>query len=119
MAFSLSQVESDAQFSPVPNQDIEQGHPKKTDIVNLYDEGSESSWDFLVATVRLSVIGMFLFMLTIYVQQLEEHSDPIQPIFFVNSLRVSHFNISNGELSASWDISLTLINVMNDINIRI
>ena len=117
MAFSLPQVESNFQLSPLPNLDIEQGLDK-TVPVDIYDKAFESSWDFLVAYMRLAGIGLLLSTLAIYVKPLQEHSNPIQSQFFDNSLRVSNFNISDGELSTNHDVSLTLIDVMDDNNIR-
>nr|KYP48560.1 hypothetical protein KK1_029711 [Cajanus cajan] len=39
--------------------------------------------------------------------------DPIPPRIFLDSLNIPHLKVSEGELSSTWDVSLTISNVMN------
>lgn len=78
------------------------------------DEFCGTPWRIASTIVGLGALLMFLLMIpmvTDYSFSPISHVTP--PKFSINSLRVATFNISQGELSATWTVNLTISNGVN------
>ncbi|KAK7337307.1 hypothetical protein VNO77_17873 [Canavalia gladiata] len=104
MSFSSPQVESRAQFSPIPQHTEIEAREERFD------------WDGLVILIRLALVGILLIGLAL---RRQPTLDPIPPKFFLDSLHIPNFKVSEGEVSATWDLILTISNVMNCSNVNI
>ncbi|KAK7284789.1 hypothetical protein RJT34_19542 [Clitoria ternatea] len=113
---STPQVESIIQFSPLP-QHVEEGHNQievKEPCIERFD------WETIAIMLRLALVGMLLVGLALSQRQLNQPTFvPTPPKFFLDSLHIPHFKVSEGEVSAAWDVTLTISNVMNNSNINI
>lgn len=122
MPLSTAQVESRTQFSPLP-QDVEQGHNQiqvndRHIVLEPYEERVD--WDALVIMLRLVMIGMLLVGFSLRQRELYEPTfDPVAPKFFLDSFHIPHLKVSEGEVSSTWDVALTISNVMNYSNVNI
>ncbi|CAJ1883075.1 unnamed protein product [Sphenostylis stenocarpa] len=120
MSSATAPVESRTQFSPLA-QDIEENQIEINDRRMVIEPSEESfDWEALVILLRLAIVGMLLIGFALYQTKLHEPKfDPIPPKFFLDSFHVPHIKVSDGEVSSTWDIALTISNVMNysDINI--
>jgi len=122
MSLSTPAVESKTQFSPLP-QDIEEHHVEINDgnIVRVEPcEEEHLDWDGAVIFLRLIMTSMLLIGLALHQRKLYQSTfDPIPPKFFLDSFEVPHLEVSEGEVSSTWVMNVTIWNVMNfsDINI--
>ncbi|BAT85928.1 hypothetical protein VIGAN_04352800, partial [Vigna angularis var. angularis] len=123
MSVSTSPVESRIQFSPLP-QDIQEHHLEINDRHIMIESCEEENfdWDALVNLLRLTLIAMLFVGLTLHQRQRQSYQptfDPIPPKFFLDSFHVPHLEVSEGEVSSTWDATVTICNVMNYSNINI
>lgn len=126
MSFTTPQVESRIEFSPLP-QDVEQGEneniegkERNTVMIEIEPQEEPFDWEAIVIVLRLALVSMLLLGLALHQNQPDQPtSNPIAPRFFINSLHVPQFKISDGELSSTWDVTLTIYNDMNSSNINI
>ncbi|BAT80140.1 hypothetical protein VIGAN_02311800 [Vigna angularis var. angularis] len=122
MSLSTPPVESRIQFSPLP-QDIEEHHVEiNVGHVMMMEQCEEErlDWDGVVIVLRLIMIAMLLVGLALHRRQLYKPTfDPIAPKFFLDSFEVPHLEVSEGEVSSTWVMTVAICNVMNysDINI--
>lgn len=133
MFLTTPQVEPRIQFSPLP-QHVDQEHHdhhhhhNHIEINHRHIEIEQSSFEerfdchsFMII-LRMALIGTLLLGLSLR----QGLNDPpkaqgatFPPKIFLNSLHVPYFNVSDGELSSMWDITLAISNVMNFSNINI
>ncbi|RDX74222.1 hypothetical protein CR513_46057, partial [Mucuna pruriens] len=121
MSLSTPQVESRIQFSSLP-QDVEQNEIEVNDHHIVLEPRQERfDWDAVVILLRLALVGILLLGLAFNQSQLHEPTfDPMTPPkVFLESLHVTHLNVSEGEVSSTWEVILTISNVMNDSSIKI
>ncbi|KAK7244820.1 hypothetical protein RIF29_39647 [Crotalaria pallida] len=125
MSFSTPQVESRIEFSPLPQQDVDQEHEVKDhNIVMIEIEPpyveQRFDWDAFVIVLRLALVSMLLVGLAVR-QSIPEQptSKPIPPRFFIDSLHIPQLKITDGELSSTLNVKLTISNDMNSSNINI
>lgn len=95
-----------------------------------YDDDNEQSYDFdefcgtpwRIARTIVGFIALFIFCLIIFCLMIpiiieydndSPNSHIFPPFFFLQSLNVATFNISQGELSATWNVDLTISNGVN------
>lgn len=102
------------QFEPLP-QDIEEGdiHRETEDYNCLQQLQHSRRWMIFELALRLALISVFLLAAALRLRQSLSHpppSYPVAPSMLLNSLAIPHFNISDGELSASWNVELTVYN---------
>ncbi|KAJ1376689.1 hypothetical protein SESBI_49671 [Sesbania bispinosa] len=119
MSFSSPQVESRIQFTPLPQHvDQDQYNHHRQIVIEAHEERFD--WDSIVIMLRLALVGTLLVGLCLTSRQLNHpNSDPIPPKFFLDTFHVPHLKVSDGELSSSWDLTLTISNIMNSSNINI
>ena len=123
MLLSILQVESRVDrpanpdnYTPIPqDNDIEQNSIE----TNLSDQFCGNPWRIVRSTVGFMALLMFCIMLPRAYYSYPRVSNPFPPRFFLNSLRVSTFNISESELSATWNANLTIFNGVNSTLINI
>ncbi|KAI9122154.1 hypothetical protein K1719_006843 [Acacia pycnantha] len=95
---------SKVEFTPLP-QDIEEGK------IRLQTQPQCRWWE---TALRLALIALFVLGVAYRLRQSKTPPPPpIPPTLFLDSLSVPHFNISDGELSASWDANLTISGALN------
>lgn len=122
MSLSTPPVESRIQFSPLP-QGVEEHHVGINEGHVMMMEPCEEEhldWDGVVIVLRLIMIAMLLVGLALHRRQLYKPTfDPIAPKFFLDSFEVPHLEVSEGEVSSTWVMTIAICNVMNysDINI--
>jgi len=120
MSIPTPPVESKIQFSPLP-QDIEE-HDVQINDGDVVMEPCEERfhWDTLVTLLRLAIIAMLLIGLALHQRPLYQPTfNPIPPKFFLDSFHVPHLEVSEGEVSSTWDMTVTICNVMNYSSINI
>ncbi|KAE9585351.1 hypothetical protein Lal_00018085 [Lupinus albus] len=127
MSISTPQVESRIEFSPLP-QDVEQVQDhiiedKDSHIFMIEIEPQEGQcfdWEAIMIVLRLAMVSLLLVGFALHQSQLEKpDTNPIPPRFFIDSLLIPEFKISNGELSSTFGIKLTIANDMNSSSINI
>ncbi|CAL5194317.1 unnamed protein product [Lathyrus oleraceus] len=132
MSFSSPHIESRIEFTPIPQHDRDQtlnnnndrDHIRVNNIINrpIVIEAIEEpfDWDFLVIMLRLALVGTLLVGFSLHETKVDKPktiSNP--PRIFINKLHIPKIKIVDGELSAIWEITLTISNVMNaTINIE-
>ncbi|KAL5060366.1 hypothetical protein RYX36_031970 [Vicia faba] len=132
MYFSSPQVESRIEFTPIPQNDNDQtlnnnnnrGHVPVNNITNrhIVIEPIEEpfDWDFLVIMLRLALVGTLLVGVSLRETRIDKPKTILYPPrIFIDKLHIPEIKIIDGELSAIWEITLTISNVMNaSINIE-
>lgn len=91
------------EFTPLP-QDIEEGN------VQFQTQRHSPRWQM---ALRFALIALFMLGVAHRLRQSKPPPPPIPLTFLLNSLYVPHFNISDGELSATWDVNLTITDALN------
>ncbi|KAK7392681.1 hypothetical protein VNO78_21125 [Psophocarpus tetragonolobus] len=92
------------------------------DYEQSYDceEFCGSPWRFLRTIVGLIALVIFCLLIPIVIQYNSSSNSQINPPrFFLDSLRVVTFNINQGELSATWNVNLTISNDVNSTLLNI
>ncbi|KAK7355006.1 hypothetical protein VNO80_14251 [Phaseolus coccineus] len=77
------------------------------------DEFCGTPWR--IARTFVGVIAIVVLFVTVITNEhnMAKMSHITPPRFFIHSLRVATFNISQGELSATWNVNLTISNEIN------
>ncbi|KAL9332149.1 hypothetical protein ACSQ67_001759 [Phaseolus vulgaris] len=120
MSFSTPPVESRIQFSPLP-QDIEEHDLEINDRHRIMEPCEERfDWDAVVILLRLTMIAMLFIGLALHQTHVNQPTfDPVPPKFFLDSFHVPHLQVSDGEVSSTWDMTVTICNGMNYSKINI
>lgn len=123
MSFSVPQIESRTQFTPLPQHDnpIQVNNNDNNRHVVIEPCEEHFDWDSIVIMLRLALVGTLLIGLSLRQRPIEEpNSNSNPPKFFLDSIHVPNFKVSsNGKLSSTWYMTLTVSNVMNDSDINI
>jgi len=82
------------------------------------DEFCGTPWRIVRTFVGLMAVVVLLIIIIVNQHNLTKISHITPPKFFIHSLHVDTFNISQGELSATWNVNLTIFNEANSIFIN-
>lgn len=124
MSFSSPQVESTIEFTPIPQHDHDQtlninndrDHIQINNIRPIVIEPIEEpfDWDFLVIMLRLVLVGTLLVGVSIRETGILNSKIILNPPrIFIDKLHIPEIKIIDGELTATWEITLTISNVLN------
>ncbi|CAK8544143.1 unnamed protein product [Lathyrus sativus] len=128
MSLSSPQVESIIEFTPISQHDHDHGqtlnnnndhnHIRVNNNINrpIVIEPIEKpfDWELLVIILRLALVGTLIVGVSLRETKVNKPKTiPNPPRIFINKLDIPEIKIIDGELSAIWEITLTISNVMN------